>query len=175
MNPSYRWFDPPAVLANQAFAHALAHEQAQADPRYAGPDRLGGLRLLLSGPAPRWRPPRTGDTMRTPGVMDVFRVPKPGAAIYQSQVDPAVRAVIVPVFCWDNRTPPGRADAMFATNCDRLEIYAGGTHLATAYPDTRRFGHLAAPPVFADLTIARRPAGPAGGRLHRDERSPPRC
>ena len=43
---------------------------------------------------------------------------------------------------------------MFATNCDRLEIYAGGTHLATAYPDMARFGHLAAPPMFADLTVA---------------------
>ena len=38
---SYRWFDPPATLANQAYAHARAHDQAQADPRYAGAPRLG--------------------------------------------------------------------------------------------------------------------------------------
>ena len=36
LNPTYRWFDPPSVLANQAFAHALAHDQAQSDIRYAG-------------------------------------------------------------------------------------------------------------------------------------------
>ena len=153
VNPSYRWSDPPAVLANQAFAHALVHEQAQADPRYAGLIAWAGFDYYSAPAGTAVAPAKNWRTMRTPGVMDVFRVPKPGAAIYQSQVDPAVRAVLVPVFCWDNRTPPG-ADAMFATNCDRLEIYAGATHLATAYPDTRRFGHLAAPPVFADLTIA---------------------
>jgi beta-galactosidase len=155
VDPTYRWTDPPATLARQAFAHALVHEQAQANPGYAGllawagidyyaPSSNSNLRGAL---AKNWR------SMRTPGVVDVFRVPKPGAAIYQSQVDPAARPVIVPVFFWDNRTPPGPG-AMFATNCDRLEIYAGAVHLGTGYPDTRRFGHLARPPVFADLTAA---------------------
>jgi len=36
VDPTYRWSDPPATLANQARAHALAHDQAQADRRYAG-------------------------------------------------------------------------------------------------------------------------------------------
>ena len=35
VDPSFRWFDPPATLANQAYAHAQAHAQAQANPRYA--------------------------------------------------------------------------------------------------------------------------------------------
>jgi hypothetical protein len=35
------------------------------------------------------------------GVADGFRVPKPGAAIYQAQGDPAVRPVIVPLFFWE--------------------------------------------------------------------------
>jgi beta-galactosidase len=47
---------------------------------------------------------------------------------------------------------PG-ANAMIATNCDRLEIYVGGAHVATGTPDTRHFGGLAYPPVFADLTV----------------------
>ena len=66
-------------------------------------------------------------------------MPKPGAAIYQSQADPATRAVIVPVFFWDSRSAPAGPgpDSMFATNCDRLEIFAGGIHLATATPDRR--------------------------------------
>jgi beta-galactosidase len=42
---------------------------------------------------------------------------------------------------------------MIATNCDRLEIYVGSAHVATGTPDTRRFGGLAHPPVFADLTV----------------------
>ncbi len=153
VNPAYRWSDPPAVLANQAFAHALVHEQARAGPGYAGLIAWAGFDYYSAPSGTAEARVKNWRSMRTPGVVDVFRVSKPGAAIYQSQADPAAGAVIVPVFWWDDRTPPG-ADAMFATNCDRLEIYADGTHLATAYPDTRRFGHLACPPVFADLTMA---------------------
>ncbi|HEX3926023.1 MAG TPA: hypothetical protein VHY31_27370 [Streptosporangiaceae bacterium] len=35
------------------------------------------------------------------GVVDGFRVAKPGAAIYQAQVDPRVTPVIAPAFYWD--------------------------------------------------------------------------
>ena len=42
---------------------------------------------------------------------------------------------------------------MIATNCDRLEVYVAGRHVATGVPDTRRFGGLAHPPVFVDLTV----------------------
>jgi beta-galactosidase len=150
LNPTYRWFDPPSVLANQAFAHALAHDQAQSDIRYAGLLAWAGFDYYSAG-----RNRKNWNTLRTPGVVDTFRVPKPGAAIYQSQVDPATRAVIVPVFSWDSRSAPAGPgpDSMFATNCDRLEIFAGGTHLATATPDRARFGHLAHPPAFARLTV----------------------
>ncbi|HEY6310581.1 MAG TPA: glycoside hydrolase family 2 TIM barrel-domain containing protein [Streptosporangiaceae bacterium] len=150
LNPTYRWFDPPSVLANQAFAHALAHDQAQSDIRYAGVLAWAGLDYYAAG-----RNSRNWNTLRTPGVIDTFRVPKPGTAIYQSQVDPATRAVIVPVFFWDSRSAPAGPgpDSMFTTNCDRLEIFAGGKHLATATPDRRRFGHLAYPPAFAHLTV----------------------
>ena len=67
---------------------------------------------------------------------DSFRVPKPGAAIYQSQVDPGVRPVIVPVFFWEPggvfpiRTPP----VMIASNCERLEIFVNGAHVTTGLP-----------------------------------------
>jgi len=65
--------------------------------------------------------------------------------------------VVLPVFFWDfgTRSPregPG-PETMIATNCDRLEIYLAGGHLATGTPDRARFGNLAYPPVFADLTV----------------------
>jgi beta-galactosidase len=164
MNPTYLWFDRPSVLAGQAFAHALAHDQAQSDVRYAGLLAWAGFDYYSAT-----RNRRNWNTLRTPGVVDVFRVPKPGAAIYQSQVDPAARPVIVPVFFWDNRTPPGPG-AMFATNCGRLEIFAGGTHLATVTPDRQRFGHLAYPPAFADLDPRTVDAEP---RSRRTARTPP--
>ena len=39
--------------------------------------------------------------MKYTGVVDLFRVAKPGAAIYQAQVDPRVKPVIAPAFYWD--------------------------------------------------------------------------
>jgi beta-galactosidase len=151
LNPTYRWFDPPAVLANQAFAHALAHDQAQSDIRYAGLLAWAGFDYYAAATRNR----RNWNTLRTPGVIDTFRVPKPGAAIYQSQIDPATRPVIVPVFFWDSASAPAGPGpvSMIATNCDRLEIFVGGAHLTTATPDRQRFGYLAYPPAFADLTV----------------------
>ena len=163
IDPQYRWSDPPATLASQANAHALVHDQAQADPRYAGLLGWAGFDYYSApaaagsaAEAKNWR------TMRTPGVADVFRVPKPGASIYQSQVTPAVRPVIIPVFCWDNTTPPG-ANAMIATNCDRLELSVNGTPWLSVTPDSETFAALRYPPAFADLTGANAAAGTAPG------------
>jgi beta-galactosidase len=149
---TYRWTDPAAVLATQARMHAQVHSIAGQDPRYAGLLGWAGIDYasLNSGD-------RIWHALKTPGVLDTFRIPKPGAAIYRAQVDPAVRPVILPVFWWDfgPASPPHGPGpgAMIATNCDRLEIYAGGRHLTTALPDTAHYGGLAYPPAFADLTV----------------------
>jgi beta-galactosidase len=150
--PAYRWIDTGAVLAAQALLHAQVHNSARSDARYAG--LLGWVGFdyaSLNGGNRIWR------ALKTPGVLDTFRVAKPGAAFYRSQADPRVRPVVLPAFFWDfgpSSPPngPGR-DAVIATNCDRLEIYLDGRHFATGTPDRARFGHLAHPPVFADLTV----------------------
>jgi len=156
--PTFRWFDPPAVLAGQAYAHALVHDQAGSDPRYAGLIAWCGFDYYSGPPAAGdpWGQVRNWRAMKTPGVVDVFRVPKPGAAVYRTQAGASAAAagpVILPAFFWDDRTPPGAA-AMLATNCDRLEIYLDGEHHATATPETATFGNLGHPPAFADLTVA---------------------
>jgi len=150
--PAYRWIDTGAVLAAQALLHAQVHDIAQSDPRYAGLLGWAGIDYAsLNGGSRIWK------AMKTPGVLDTFRVPKPGAAFYRSQVSPRVRPVVLPAFFWDfgaGSPPdgPGR-NAMIATNCDRLEIYVGGEHFATGTPDAERFGSLAHPPVIADLAV----------------------
>ena len=167
LNPTYRWLDPPSVLANQAFAHALAHDQAQSDIRYAGLLAWAGFDYYSAG-----RNRKNWNTLRTPGVVDTFRVPKPGAAIYQSQVDPATRAVIVPVFSWDSRSAPGGPgpDSMFATNCDRLEIFC-----RRHAPGDRDAGPCPVRPPGPPARLRpphrgrRHPPGPPGRRLRRDE------
>ncbi len=148
--PCFRWTDTDDVLAKQAIMHAQVHDIASSDPGYCGLLGWAGFDYAsLHG--------HCFENLKWPGVMDTFRVPKPGAAFYRSQVDPRVRPVILPVFCWDfgpDSPPEGPGpDAMIATNCDRLEIYVGGVHWATGTPDRERFRNLAHPPVFVDLTI----------------------
>lgn len=152
--PTYRWTAPQARLADQARLHAEVHDAAaRPGTRYAGVLAWCAIDYASTHHDGK----RVWDHLKTPGVLDTFRVAKPGAAIYQSQADPAARPVVLPVFGWDSG--PGSPsygpgpEAMIATNCDRLEVYVAGRHVATGVPDTRRFGALAHPPVFIDLTV----------------------
>lgn len=150
--PYYRWTDPQSVLATQLLMHSTVHDIAASDDRYAGLLGWAGFDYAsLNG--------RVYQHLKWPGVVDTFRVPKFGAACYSSQVDPTVRPVIEPAFCWDFRprspaTGPGR-HAVIATNCDRLELYVAERHVGTAFPDRTRFPHLRWPPAVADLRVRR--------------------
>jgi beta-galactosidase len=150
--PTYRWVDTEAVLAEQGLMHAQVHNIAQGNTSYAGLLGWCGFDYasLNSGD-------RIWQNLKTPGVMDMFRVPKPGAAFYRSQVDPAAKPVILPLFFWDYGTGspdngPG-PNSLIATNCDRLELYVNGTHLTTAMPDTTDYPNLAYPMAVADLSV----------------------
>ncbi len=154
--PLYRWVDTEATLALQAKMHAQVHDLARANSAYAGLIGWAGIDYAsLNGGNRIWH------TLKWAGVLDTFRVAKPGAAFYRSQVDPAVTPVILPVFFWDfgSGSPangPG-SGAMIATNCDRLELYVDQAHVATGTPDTTDFPHLAYPPVSVDLTFSGTP------------------
>jgi beta-galactosidase len=151
--PRYRWIDSEATLALQGKMHAQVHDIAASDPAYAGLLGWAGIDYpSLNGGRRIWR------NVKWPGVLDTFRVPKPGAAFYRSQIDPALRPVILPLFFWGPGRPGPARGAMVATNCDRLELYAGENHFATATPDRDRFPHLAHPPVRID--VAPPPATP---------------
>ena len=151
--PLYRWVDSEATLATQARMHAQVHNIAQSNSAYAGLLGWAGIDYAsLSGGNRIWH------NVKWPGVLDTFRVPKPAAAFYRSQVDPSVSPLIAPVFFWDfgpssPSNGPGTG-AMIATNCDRLELYVNGAHFTTGTPDTAHYGSLAYPPVFVDLTVS---------------------
>jgi len=148
----YRWIDTSRTLALQARMHAQVHNIVRSTPQYAGLLGWAGIDYAsLNGGN------RISKDLKWAGVLDTFRVAKPGAAIYRSQVDPAERAVIVPAFFWDfgpesPRDGPGRG-AMIATNCDRLALHLDSQPLTTATPDVKKYGNLAYPPVFVDLTV----------------------
>jgi beta-galactosidase len=145
----YQRTSSAAVQARQASLHAQAHELGAGDNRYcgvigwAGFDYQSGHGSVVGG-------------VKYAGVCDMFRLPKLGASIYQAQVDPRLRPVIAPSFYWDfgaDFTPDGPgAGAMICSNCESLQVFIGGTYRMTVTPDVSRFGHLAFPPSFADLT-----------------------
>ena len=149
--PLYRWIDSSQTLGTQALLHAQVQDIAMSNPAYAGLLAWCSIDYdSLSGGDRIWQNLKWG------GVLDTFRVPKPGASFYRSQVSTAT-PVIFPAFYWDfgpssPATGPG-ANAMIATNCDLLELYVDGQFLASATPDTASFGNLAYPPVFVDLTV----------------------
>jgi beta-galactosidase len=144
----FAWTDPPTWLTHQAAMHGQAHSQARSDPGYAGLVAWAGFDYgSLLGPGPY--------DVKWAGVADGFRVPKPGAAIYQTQGDPAVRPVIVPVFFWEaaGPAPSSGQTVMIASNCERLEVFIGGTHVASARPATGSplYRGLAHPPFLVRL------------------------
>jgi beta-galactosidase len=141
----FAWTDPPAMLADQAVLHGEAQSLARSAPGYSG---------LLAWAAFDYASPEglDPDSVKYAGVADVFRVPKPGAAIYQTQIDPGIRPVIVPVFFWEmgGIFPLPAPTAMIGSNCERLEIFINGAHVTTGLPATGspQYGDLAYPPFL---------------------------
>jgi beta-galactosidase len=145
----YRRIDSQAVQQGQATAHARVHDIAFSDDRYCGLAAWSGYDYESGSGGNIFQ------KIKFTGVIDLFRVPKPGAAIYQAQVDPRVRPVIAPAFYWDfGPTSPidQLGSAMICANLDRLEVFVGGSHFATATPDTTNYGHLPHPPSFVDFS-----------------------
>jgi beta-galactosidase len=143
----FRRTDAQAVQQGQATAHGRVHDLAAADDRYCGLLAWSGFDYP-SGSGNQYR------GVKYTGVVDLFRIPKPGAAIYQAQADPRVRPVIAPAFYWDfGPQSPVTAlpAAMICANLDRLEVYVDGEHFATLTPDRAGYPHLPYPPSFADF------------------------
>jgi beta-galactosidase len=151
--PLFRWIDGNATLAAQAELHARKHNAARSNAAYAGLLGWAGIDYQSQSGGNRvWH------ILKWAGVLDTFRVPKPGAAFYRSQCNPKDRPVILPVFFWDfgSSSPngPGK-NAMVATNCDFLEVTIQGHPPLRASPDRQHYGHLDHPPAFADLTTTK--------------------
>src|SRR5579875_1804576 len=139
--------DTQAIQQGEATAHATVHNIAAADDRYCGVLAWAGFDY----------PSGNGNEFQGTkyvGVNDLFRIPKPGAAIYQAQADPQTRPVIAPAFYWDfGATSPvtGLGPAMICSNLDQLQVHVGGKLFATVTPDTAGYGHLPYPPSFVDF------------------------
>ncbi len=142
----YRRAGDLTIQVNQALYHAQAHDRAAVNKNNSG--------VIAWCAFDYGSPVNSFNGVKCPGVADVFRIPKLGAAFYQAQISPQVRPVIIPGFYWDfgSKTPhgPGKNAPIFS-NCDRLEIFIGGLIWATARPDRKHYSHLQYPPFFCDL------------------------
>ena len=84
-SPAYRWIDTGGARRLRRSLHAQVHNIARSDIRYAGLLGWAGFDYASLNGGNRDLARRC----KTPGVLDTFRVPKPGAAFYRSQVRPA--------------------------------------------------------------------------------------
>ncbi len=144
----YRRAGDVEVQTSQALYHAQAHSRAATHPQCAGAIAWCAFDYASLMNA--------YNAVKCPGLADVFRIPKLGAAFYRSQADPAVRPVIEPDFYWDfgPQAPsgPGEHAAIFS-NCERLEISVDGQLHSVLHPDRSEFPNLRYPPFFADLKL----------------------
>jgi beta-galactosidase len=138
-------------LQTQAIDHGMAHSQAQNPARtYCGLLAWAGIDYAsLNGYAVR--------ALKTPGVLDTFRTPKPGAAIYQAQIDPSARPVIQPAFSWyfgsDHPVTALGSKALVCSNCDQVQAHLDGQPIGALIPAGSDFADLAYPPFYLDTTL----------------------
>jgi beta-galactosidase len=151
----FAWTDPPEQLTRQAELHGQAQSLARSNPGYSGMLAWAGFdyaSVLSQDP----------DAIKWAGVADGFRIPKPGAAIYQSQSDPSVTPVILPVFFWEQGGAVPVGTAMIASNCQQLEVFIDGVHVTTALPalDPPLYSGLVNPPFLVHFPPRRPDATP---------------
>src|ERR1700733_1426955 len=155
---AYRRTDPQQLQQGLATAHARTLNTTYSDARYCGVIAWCGFDYLSD---------LTGNCfggVKYVGVVDLFRALKPGAAIYQSQLDPKLRPVIQPAFYWDfgsSYPVSTMTSAMICSNLDHLEIYVGGSLFTTVTPDTADYPHLPYPPSFCSFSGVNGSARPA--------------
>jgi beta-galactosidase len=147
----YRRREAASVQQHQAMDHARVHELALRDKRYAGVLVWSAVDYQ-SGHVVHHR------GMKTSGLLDTFRIPKPGAAMYRAQTKS--HHCVEPAFTWDPPTEadwdgcwtPGRYAVVFTT-CERIEVWVGGVLRAVVTPDRSAFGSLIGPPALVDLRV----------------------
>lgn len=137
------------TLEMQALRHAEAHSKSAATKRNSGVVAwcafdYGSLINAFK-------------TVKTPGIADVFRIPKLGASFYLSQCDPHKKVTLEPNFYWSfsdkSLDGPGNNVAIFS-NCEKLKLYVDGKLYAELNPDNSKLPNVQYPPFYVNLEFA---------------------
>lgn len=129
--------------------HARVHDQLASDVKYAG--GLGWCAFDYNthdyfG---------SGDRICYHGVSDIFRIHKPAAGFYMSQVDPAEQIVLEPAFDWARGDEnESFTNALVCSNCEKLKYYMGDRMIAEVEPDRKTYPNLKYAPFTANLHSA---------------------
>lgn len=92
----------------------------------------------------------SGDRICYHGVMDMFRNPKPAAAVYASQSNTHPICEISSTMDIGEH-PAGKLGEVYAfTNADSIRLYKGDLFVKEFYPDRKRYKNLPQPPVLID-------------------------
>lgn len=130
--------------------HARMHDAMLTNPQYSG--AIGWCAFDYN----THNDFGSGDRICYHGVMDIFRLPKPAAAFYKSQISPEKEIVLEPGFHWaigDSNEHFGKA--MIASNCDHLKLYllrkGEWKQFAEVDPDRAQFPNLKYAPFTVDI------------------------
>lgn len=101
----------------------------------------------------------SGDRICHHGVMDMFRLPKWAAYVYQSQISPSQRIVLEPATHWTmgDRSAGGNHPLTVFSNCEEIEVYSGETCIGRFQPDVDEYPHLKHPPFTVRWAGAENP------------------
>jgi beta-galactosidase len=133
-------------LTEHTLRHARIHDQLASNPQYAGGIGWCAFDYNTHGDF------GSGDRICYHGVTDMFREPKPAAAFYKSQCDPAEEVVLEPAFHWARGDASiGFSNAVMCSNCDHIKLYIADELIAEVDPDRKTFQHLQYAPFIVEL------------------------
>jgi beta-galactosidase len=141
MFPTKIW-DHEQRLIDHALLHAKIHNLQLGDDRIAG--AIGWCAFDYA----THKEFGSGDRICYHGVMDMFRLPKWAAYLYQSQQSPSKRVVLRAATHWTmgDRAEGGVNPLTVFSNCDEVEIIVGETSVGRFQPDDETYPHLPHPP-----------------------------
>ncbi|MBN1202822.1 MAG: hypothetical protein JXJ20_13305 [Anaerolineae bacterium] len=126
--------------------HALLHAQVQ--NLQMGHDKIAGAIGWCAFDYHTHREFGSGDRICHHGVMDVFRLPKWAAYVYQSQLPPEQAVVLQAATHWTMGDRAGGSNHRLVvfSNCDEIDVFMADTHLGRFQPDRATYEHLPHPP-----------------------------
>ncbi len=141
MYPTKTW-DQEERATEHALRHTRIQNAAAANPRVAG--AIGWCAFDYN----THEEFGSGDRICYHGVMDIFRLPKFAAYLYESQISPDVRPVLRASTYWTmgDRSEGGNDPLIVFSNCDEIEVFVGPFRHGRFQPDRAAYGSLPHPP-----------------------------